>query len=191
MGIGGFIKKVFNIKDSSCNELFKNLKGLPEERAKEELSLLLHDICVSKASDFVDEEMNKRESPFRGSQRNIFLHEMVVVNYWIVDKVVSGKKREITAELHKNYHNSFNPGKAFEDNSAFLSGRYKTYYDTWNDDTGNQRDFGLKAAEHIFGGSREDRLMDTAAFWIVFYTDGMMKNFLNMRQDWRREGVKI
>jgi hypothetical protein len=189
MQIAKIVKRLFYGKDALYKERIKKLKTVPKEQRRQEFGAIMHDLCVQCAADFVKDEFNKNDSPFKEIDAARLFHEIVVINYWIADKVMGGEKRILQGELHNNYFRHFEIEDAHR-KEKFLNERYAVYYDNWDDDIGDHKGFGLKAAGHIYGEEKEG-LMDQASFWIVFYANDIMKRFFGIKKTCRFMRIKI
>ena len=154
------------------------------------MGLLLHDMCVRHASEFIDEELFKGESVFRGLRKQSFLLEMTVLNYWIAGKVVLGGKSAVS-ELTGSCPSIPEGAIAGEDGAAFLARRCGIYRELWDEDIGDYQDFGMRVSEYLFGKDADDELKERAGFWIILYTDKVMKDFLKVTNICRRAGLRI
>jgi hypothetical protein len=168
------------------------LRALPDGERRDQLGTLFYDECVQQASDFIRAELQKNESPFKGVHRPTFFHELMAINLWAINKTFNGKKKELMEQLHRAYCRMFRI--PVQGNTAgvppSLAEKYSIYDASWNDITGFQDVFGLRAAENIFGEGAEFRSQE-ASFWIVFYTDEVMKEFTQMKSHCRSMGLAI
>lgn len=190
MGLVSIIKRILPGGDAAHKALIRELKGLPKDKLPEALSAGLHNLCLKYATEFVHEEINKPDSPFKNSHKSNFFHEMAIVNYWIVDKVLSGKKKTIMERLHNNYFKYFHIKDAETENNRLLNDRYAIYHQNWDDDIGDHKEFGLKVAENIYGEGKEYP-GEIASFWIIFYTDSTIKKFENLRSALKSAKIKV
>lgn len=182
--ITALVKKVFNSKDDSLTIRLKTIQKLPPDRAEKELGRLLFDTCVGHALSFVKEEHSKTESLFIELQKHKLFHEMVAINFWIVDKKFSKTKKALIDELHNLYSLSYSKSAESIDGPASLKDRYKTYHDSWNDITGYQDQFGFRATEFIFGNANAVPVEQTS-FWIISHAHEALKTFSDIKRSCR------
>ena len=190
MGFFSTIKRIFTGGDAAHKALIRELKGLPKDKLPEASGAGLHNLCLKYATTFVHEELNKPDSPFKNSHKSNFLQEMVIVNYWIVDKVLACKKKIIMEHLHNNYFKSFHVKDVEIEKNRLLNDRYAIYHQNWDDDIGDHKEFGLKVAENIYGEGKEYP-GEIASCWIIFYTDSTIKKFENLRSALKSAKIKV
>ncbi|MBI5641325.1 MAG: hypothetical protein HZA17_12965 [Nitrospirae bacterium] len=191
MGIVSSLAGVFSKERALQKALIKKMKGLPEEEMDIELGLFLHDQCVRHASEFVKAELVRGDSPFRGLEEYRFFHEVMFLNLWIVDKVVSQKKKGLIEQVRRNYLKAFHySGERENELLDTLAERYRTYYDFWNEHTGHHDIFGERFTEIIFGKDSKVPVAETS-FWIISYTDSTIKAFTDIKKICRSAGIKL
>lgn len=168
------IRRVFK-KDRPAEELQPgSMKRRSKAKCKKKPGILLLEFCIKHASDFVKEERGKGDSPFREIPILRFFHEMMMINFWIVDKTLSQGGEILMSEVYSKYLEHFiSPEKDFED---AVSVRFRAYNNTWNDHTGHHDEFGIKASQNIFGRGTNIPFPQTS-FWIITYADRTMKTF--------------
>lgn len=85
----------------------------------------------------VDKELSDPKSPFRKADRENFLHERLIMIFWLIDKCVSDPERMLMGLLHEKYFKSSglmkNPSTAKAEVPLLMS-RYKEYHEAWNND---------------------------------------------------------
>lgn len=176
-------EKVFGKGRAAQKERIRDLKGLPKEKLKQEIGLLFHEMCVKHAANFVKDELNKSYSPFKGVPKSKLFHEIMILTYWLLDNTVSkNKKAAVFDEVYNKYFELFNVTFKREEELALLLQRHKAYYDSWDEVTGHQDEFGLKAAEFIFDKKRDIPRIDEVSFWIISYAHSTMKAFSDMNK---------
>jgi len=115
---------------------------------------------------------------------------MVIVNYWITDKVLADKKKTIMEHLHNNYFKYFHIKDIETEKDCLLNDRYAVYHLNWDEDIGDHKGFGLKVAENIYGKGNEHP-GEIASFWIIFYTASTIKKFEDFRSALKSAKIKI
>ena len=182
------IKKIFSTNNSSSTGRLKKIKNLPEEQMRKELGMFFYETCLHHAVGFVTEELSKGDSPFRAISRHTMLNEILIVNFWLVEKVVARKNKALMDELHIAYaaHRSGADGQA----PHLLEEKYRAYHESWNDFTGHHDQFGMKASQYIFGDNRKIPFAQTG-FWLISYTHDTMKIFQGIKKSCRKMEIKI
>ena len=138
---------------------------------------MLYEIAFKDAAAFVYDGLRRPESPFSGLDRNIFFHEILIINFWMMGKVFSKYKKDIAAKMHLHYFGSL---ADITERNESLAPKFKTYYLCWDDYTGHHDEFGLKVGEALFG--KEATYPDkTVSFWIITYTDDHLKKYRKIR----------
>ena len=183
MGAVKFIRKFFNNGGIIQKKKHLTLKDLSGEHLNQKLGSLFHDMCVKRAAGFVKDELNKNDSPFKGVPKSKLFQEIMILNYWILDNAVSkNKKAAVFDEVYSKYFELFNVTFKREEELASLLERHRAYYDSWNEITGHQDKFGLKAAEFIFDKNGDIPRIAEGSFWIISYTHSAMKAFRDMNK---------
>lgn len=183
MGVVKFIRKFFNNGGIIQKKKHLTLKDLSGEHLNQKLGSLFHDMCVKRAAGFVKDELNKNDSPFKGVPKSKLFQEIMILNYWILDNAVSkSKKAAVFDEVYSKYFELFNVTFKREEELASLLQRHRAYYDSWNEVTGHQDKFGLKAAEFIFDKNGDIPRIAEVSFWIISYTHSAMKAFRDMNK---------
>jgi len=185
--ITSIIKKVFNSKSNSHHKKLKEIRELPEDRAQRELGRLLFDICVENAIQFVTEEFYKEGSHFRNLDKHKLFHEILAINFWLVDKKFSKLNKSLLDEMHNLYSVSYGEAAGLHAAADSLRDKYRVYHDSWNDVTGYQDQFGLKATEFIFGDADAVPVEQTS-FWIISHADDALKTFSDIKKKCRIAG---
>ncbi|MBI4699530.1 MAG: hypothetical protein HY758_11675 [Nitrospirae bacterium] len=179
--ITSFINRLLNTRDNIRAETLKEIKGLPLEKAQKQLSRYLFDICVENALSFVKEEYSKAGSPFRGSHRHKLFHEMLAINFWLVDKNFSKASKAIIGEIHNLYNMAYAGSGEYFIEPGSLEEKYKAYHELWNDVTGHQDLFGSKATKNIFGDAGVIPVEQTC-FWIISHAHDSLKTFSEIKK---------
>ncbi|MFH1712780.1 MAG: hypothetical protein ABH896_01145 [Candidatus Jacksonbacteria bacterium] len=134
---------------------------------KEQLAELLYYFANKFTTDFVSHEMAREKSLFKNVDKDIFIHERLIMIFWIIDKFFGDEKRTLMSALHKKYFTDLgilnNPEESKKEMSFFMS-RYKEYYDAWNDKGSEQFILGGVIAKNIF---REEKTVLNAN--IIFH----------------------
>ncbi|MEW5747010.1 MAG: hypothetical protein AB1805_16395 [Nitrospirota bacterium] len=179
---------------SRHKRLLDDIRALPEGERLDKLGAIFYDECVRQASDFVQSELLKKESPFRGRHHTAFFHELMAINFWSVARVFNGKTAGLMERLHRTYCRSYRITEGVGSGEAAappaLTEKYRTYNESWNDVTGFQDLFGLRAAEHVFGKGTEFPSQE-ASFWMVFYAHEVKKEFSELKALCRARGIAV
>lgn len=178
--ISSFIKKIFQGREHVWEKRLRDLKNVQHDQLHKDLAFILYDECLRSAAKFVHVETKTEHSPFQGLTESNFFQEVMIINFWIIDKVFSGNKRELLMnEIYNAYNNSYFPSyghaKAIDFNS--LSVIFKKYYSAWDDLSGHQDQFGIKAGERICESDNIKVPSAQISFWIISYADDTMKTF--------------
>ena len=158
------------------------LAGLAPDARRAELGVVLHELCVRTAARFVEEESRRADSPFSDLPRSDLFHEMLVMNYWVLERLFRDRWPELMAHLCRRYAESFVWGRESppDELAAALRAKSRGYDSAWDDYTGHQDAFARQAIDVIFGG-RQVAAAPQAAFWLISYADRTMKDFSEVR----------
>ena len=118
-----------------------------EKVTEEQLADALYYFAKKFGIDFVDHELAKENSPFKGADKEIFTHERLIMIFWIIDKFFADKERILTASVHKKYFTDLdilNNQEEAKKEITFIMSRYKEYYDAYNEKAG--------AEQYLLGG---------------------------------------
>jgi hypothetical protein len=178
------VKKVFNGKDNSHTGRLKAIQKLPQDRVEKELGRLLFDTCVEHALSFIKEEHSKADSLFRELHKHKLFHEMMAINFWLVDKKFTKTKKTLIDEVHNLYSLAYSESAESFNGPDSLKDRYKIYHDSWNDITGHQDQFGSRATEFIFGNANNVPVEQTS-FWIISHAHESVKIFSDIKRSCR------
>jgi hypothetical protein len=171
MGIISLIKRLL---PSRRRALLSRIKDLPAGRRLAELGAVFYNACLERAVQFVQDHIARLDSPFRGVPRERFFHEVMAVNFWVVERLLAGKQASLMERIYGIYESSFPvPRNGSGNVSGGLAKRHAVYSASWNDVTGHQDVFGLRVAEQIFGPGRTFPVPE-ASFWIISYTHEVM-----------------
>jgi hypothetical protein len=156
------------------------LKALSQEEAYDKAGDMLHQLCIKKAAEFVQEAQARDESPFIDLHEHDFFHEMLIVDLWMADRVFSCKRKPIAESLHRHYEKVFYLSGHADKSLEEMRRKFAMYDETWDDITGHQDDFGLAVSQNLFG----ERAFIAAytSFWIVWHADEMKKMFVEIRK---------
>ena len=191
MGALDFIKGLLSGKERGLREQVRGIRSLSGADAERELGLILYNICVESASSFVNQELNRGDSPFRGLQKHRFFHEIALLTFWLAEKGVIGNRKNITEEIQRNYLKSINFHLAHDDGQDAFHSRYKSYYSTWDDVTGHQDLFGMKAAGYIFEEIKEESNRPDITFWLIVYSDDTLKKLIRFKGLLKKSGFSL
>lgn len=182
--IKGYIERKKRI-EKRLDEI-KRFKGRELEL---KMGSFLFELSIEKATEFVREEFSRPESPFLDVDKPRFFHEITLLTFWGVAKVI-GDRPVVIEEIHRNYSESFNLMKTFSEDRESLSKRYETYNNSWDDIWGHQDVFGLEVARHIFG-NKEEFLRPDITFWLISYLDDVVKGLEKVRKRWLEKGIRF
>jgi hypothetical protein len=177
------IKSFFQLEKGLNQEQLSALARLASEERLAELGVVLHDVCVKTAARFVEEEHRRADSPFRDLAKTDLFHEILVMNFWILESLFKGKRQALMDRVYRHYNNSFvwgweSSGKELMDS---MRGKFKTYDKAWDDYSGHQDVFAGQAIGIIFG-SKQIAEAPQAAFWLISYADQTMKDFAEIKR---------
>lgn len=172
-----FIKEILDKEARIRREKIKKLQGAPDSRVAEELGQMLYRMSVDLAAIFVQEELSKKDTPFKGLDKYTLFHEMMIVNFWLIDKIFSKYLNTLPERVYNLYSLSF-PQAA--DYLGTVPEKFKAYYNSWDDVTGHHDIFGEKVAEILFGKELLN-VERRVSFWIVLYSDKALKTFKRFR----------
>lgn len=184
------VRKIIPGEYKKLYQQIRKIHDLPEDNRREQLATVLHNECVKAAGSFVQQELQKKDSPFLGADKTDFFHEIVALNFWVIDKTVAGKKKVIMTKLHEQYYKSFFFKGSFEEEMQFLHDRYKVYHEYWDEVTGHQDEYAEKVAVNIFGRDKTFPVPQVC-FWIISYTFEMIDKYSDIRRLCRDAKIKI
>lgn len=162
-------RKLTGRHDAMTSEHADRIKRLPKEQARKELGSFLFELGVQHATEFVKDELRRKDSPFKGVPAEAVFHEMLALTFWIMDKDIAGGEKTLAAELHDLYIRTYKkPEGSPEDRIRALGDKYRRYELEWDDVTGHQDEFGLCVAQNIFGDYASQRTRERT-FWIIQY----------------------
>ncbi len=161
------------------------LTALPSEQKEKELQSMFYELAFKDAAAFVYDNLRRSESPFSNLDRNIFFHEMLIINFWMMQKVFSKYKHDIAEKMHVHYFGSLSD---IAERKTALTPKFKTYNLCWDDYTGHHDEFGLKVGEILFG--KEAIYPEkNVSFWIITYTDDSIKKYIKVRKQCLEAGL--
>jgi hypothetical protein len=164
-----FMRKLTGRHEALSREQTERIKLLPKDQARRELGAALFELAVRHATEFVKDDLQRSDAPFKGVPPEVVFHEIVALTFWVMDKEIAGGNKTLASELHDHYFRSFrNVACAREDRTRALSEKYKRYEQEWDDVTGHQDEFGLCVAQNIFGTENSERTRERT-FWIIRY----------------------
>lgn len=150
-------------------EQTERIKRLPKDQARRELGAALFELAVRHATEFVKDDLQRADAPFKGVPPEAVFHEILALTFWIMDREIAGGNKTLTAELQDHYFRSFrNVAGSSEERGRSLAEKYKRYEYEWDDVTGHQDEFGLCVAQNIFGPEPSQRTRERS-FWIIRY----------------------
>lgn len=173
MGLFSWLR-LHNKRNRGVREELLKIKDLPDVARIEKLGGILHHFCVEYAAGFVQEQLRRgKDSQFLELDKGRFFHEMLLLNYWLVDRVMVGKDKTLLDEIRKQYLLSFHhlSGMESPDDLTHLEERFAAFSDTWDDLTGHQDIFAEKFAQYLFAGEKNYHLPSVAFLVITHATD--------------------
>lgn len=178
------LKTLFGKGQAIKESEIKRLKAMPADEREKDLQSLLYETAFQNAAAFVHDEL-KKAGLFSGLERNHFFQEILIMNFWMMDKVFSKARRDLAEKMHQHYFGCL-PDVA--ERTVLLSRKFKTYYAAWDDYTGHHDEFGIKAGEALFGkeGTHPERQV---SFWIISYTDESIKKYKQIRKALREADI--
>ena len=176
------IKSLFVQDGGLDKEQVVALTRLPPEMRLAQLGAVLHEICVKSAARFVEEEHHRADSPFRNLPKSDLFHEMLVINFWIFERLFQGKRSALTDHLYRHYSTSFVWGRESSRKELLeaMRGKFKAYDKAWDDYSGHQDAFAREAIGIIFGGEQITE-EPQAAFWLISHADRTMNGFARVK----------
>jgi len=177
------IKAFFAQERGLSRDQIAALGRLPLENRRAELGVVLHDLCVKTAARFVEEEHRRADSPFGDLPKSDLFHEMLVMNFWVFERLFKGKKQALMDHLYRHYRVSFVWGRESSRKELMDSvrGKFRTYDTAWDDHSGHQDVFARQAIGIIFGG-QQLAAAPQAAFWLISHADRTMKDFAEVKK---------
>lgn len=161
------------------------LTAMQPEQREQELRSVFYELAFKDAAAFVYENLRRSESSFSRLDRNLFFHEMLIVNFWMMRKVFSKYQHDIAEKMHADYFGSLSD---IAEKTAALAPKMKAYNLCWDDYTGHHNEFGLKVGEHLFG--KDAQYPDkNVSFWIITYTDDCLKKYKKLRKQCLEAGL--
>jgi hypothetical protein len=166
----------------SCDQMAALGRLAPDDRLAE-LGGVLHDLCVKTAARFVEEDHLRADSPFKDLPKSDLFHELLVMNFWVFERLFKGKRQELMDHLYRQYRVSFVWGRESSHHELMDSarGKFQTYDQAWDDYSGHQDVFARQAIGIIFGG-QQLAAAPQAAFWLISHTDRTMKDFAAVKK---------
>ena len=177
------IKSVFVKEKGLPKAQVETLAKLPPDERLAALAVTLHDLCVKSAARFVQEEHQRAESPFLDIAKADLFHEMLVMNFWILEWLFKGKRQELMEGVYRQYSTSFIWGleSGHKELLESMRGKFRTYDKAWDEHTGHQDVFARQATGIIFG-DQNVACAPQAAFWLITYADETMKAFAAVKE---------
>jgi phage terminase large subunit-like protein len=188
MDIVTMIKNLLGIRQVLPHEQVQRLKKLPKEQALKELGTVLYEECVRQASTFVNGELRRGDTPFKGMSAATFFHEILAVSFWVVDQEAAGGKKLLVKEFHDNYFRSFSMPVTLDERHNELMKKYEKYDDAWNEVTGHFDEFGLQVVHNLYGKG-EDIKTRERTFWVIRFADDIVKACKPLKKSWKIIGL--
>jgi len=177
-----FMRKLTGRHEALSREQTERIKRLPREQARRELGTALFELAVRHATEFVKDDLQRSDPPFKGVPPEAVFHEILALSFWIMDKEIADGNKTLTAELHDHYFRSYrNVAGSSEERRKALDEKYKRYEYEWDDVTGHQDEFGLCVAENIFGAENSERTRERT-FWIIRYVHDLADDLSPLKE---------
>lgn len=141
----------------------------------------LYYFVLKFGKEAVDHELSKENSPFKDANRDVFIHERMILIFWMIDMIIASKEKKIIGALHEKYFQDKGLSNSLKNEETkeelfFIMKRYKEYYNTWDSKVdGEQLVLGGTIAKNIL---QKDKLVIDAM--VVYLT--LMDFFLVMRK---------
>ncbi|MHB8843759.1 MAG: hypothetical protein ACYC7L_03345 [Nitrospirota bacterium] len=180
-----FTRKLTGRHEVLNREQTERIKRLPAGQARRELGVVLFELAVRHATEFVKEELRSSEPPFKDVPPETVFHEILAMTFWIMDREIAGGNKALIAELQDHYFRSFrNIAGTPEERGAELGAKYKQYEREWDDVTEHQDEFGLCVVHNICGTAASDRTRERT-FWIIRYAHEIIDDFSLLKKTFR------
>ena len=181
MAILDFIRGLFSKEEDLAQKSVQKLMSLAPEERDSGIRDFLYQFCFDNAAKFVHEELHRQGSPFVELPREHFFYEILIMNFWMVDKVFKKHKPGLAGQLHRRYFAVLPDIAEAVENMAT---RFKAYYNEWDDYSGHQDLFGMTAGEFLFN-SKSGYAGHEVSFWIISYADEAVKALKKIRAAYR------
>jgi len=180
-----FKRKVTGRHEAMTREQAERIKRLPKDQARRELGTFLFELAVRHAIEFVKDDLQRSDPPFKGVPPEAVFHEMLAVTFWIMDKEVAGGNKVLIPELHDHYFRSYRKvADSPEALNQALGVKYKRYESEWDDVMGHQDEFGLCVAQHLFGTEPDMRTRERS-FWVIRYAHDIADDLVPLKKMFR------
>ncbi|GAB4482437.1 MAG: hypothetical protein OHK006_00840 [Thermodesulfovibrionales bacterium] len=159
------------------------IRDLPGNTQIERMGAFMHHVCVECAARFVqDEQRRGKDSIFAGLDHRHFFHEMLLLNYWLANRMLGGKDGLLLGEMQKHYLVSFHhlSGKEKADDLSHMHERFAAFDDTWDDVTGHQDIFAEKFMSYLVPDV-SGHVKNSVGFWIISHAFEARKKFRDIR----------
>ncbi len=161
------------------------LSALQADQREKELQSMLYEIAFKDAAAFVYDNLKRSESAFSGLDRNVFFHEILIMNFWMMQKVFSKYMKDLAEKMHMHYFGSLSD---ISERKTALIPKLKAYSLCWDEYTGHHDEFGLKVGEFLFGkGSSYPE--KNVSFWIITYADESIKKYKKAKKQCIEAGL--
>ena len=184
MGVLSKLRQIFIKEVGVEKDQLARLRQLPKDERNEEIGAILHERCVKAAAGFVQQELARQDSPFKELPKTDFFHEMLVLNFWIFEKLFDDKKRSIFDAMYSTYSSSFTWGweSSHKELLDSIREKHRRYHNNWDELTGHQDLFGEKVTGILFKATQGVPVAQTS-YWIIDYTDRTLKKFQYIKND--------
>lgn len=182
MAILDFIKGLFIKQEEVAQKSVQEILTLAPEGRDNGVRDFFYQFCFDNAAKFVHEEMHRQGSPFVDLSRDHFFREILLMNFWMVDKVFKKHKPDLAAGLGRRYF------ALLPDAAEGMVKRFNSYYNEWDDYSGHQDLFGMKVGELLFN-SKSGYQVTEVSFWIISYSDEFITSLKKIRNTYREANL--
>lgn len=191
MGLVDWLRQ-HNKKNRQIRNELKSMLRHSEDVRLERIAPLLHHLCVEYAAAFVQYEQGRGEdSPFCELDKGRFFHELLLLNYWIADRVISDKERALIGEMKKQYLVSFHHLSDAEQNTdlSHIDERFAAYTETWEDKSGHKDFFAEAFARYLFNERKVERFNEIL-FWVITHAEDVTRNLKDFKTICNQLGIR-
>ena len=183
--ISWFKRKLTGRHDAMTREQAERIKRLSKDQARRELGAFLFELAVRHATEFVKDDLQRLDPPFKGVPPEAVFHEMLAVTFWIMDKEIAGGSKALAVELHDHYVRAYrNVVGSPDERGRVLGEKYKQYEREWDDVMGHQDEFGLCVAQNLFGAEPSMRTRERS-FWVIRYAHEIVDDLSPLKKTFR------
>lgn len=126
--------------------------GRKKKLTTEQFAEMLYYFATKFSVDYVIHEISRENSSFKDADKEVFMHERLILIFWIIDAFFADEERKLTAAVHKHYFSDLgilNDQEKAQEEISFIMSRYKEYNDAYSDGAGPQYFLGGAIAKNI------------------------------------------